>query len=344
MNRLRIFMVGFGTVGQGFAELLLAKHTLLQETIGVDLQVVGIADLKFGTVVQNEGLPLKTLLENVQNKQTFAQAGLQEENRSVDRLINELDYDVFIELTPTNLQTGEPALTFIRQALESKHHVITTNKGPCALELLNLEQLAKTQGRLFKYEGSVLAGTPLLNLIEHNLAGLTIQKIEGIVNGTCNYILTRMEEGLSYDRALKEAQELGYAEANPEADVEGWDAVAKLLILAQAVFKTKIQTHQVERKGISGLTLEDVANAQKENKTWKLIASLERQNGRLKAVVKPQKIENEHPLAGVKGATNAVTLTTDYLQKVTIMGPGAGKHETGYAVLNDLIAIARQIH
>jgi homoserine dehydrogenase len=206
-----------------------------------------------------------------------------------------------------------------------------------------LLQLAREKQVQFRYEGTMLAGTPLLNLAETGLAGLEIRKVEGIVNGTCNYILTRMEEGMAYQDALKKAQELGYAEANPEADVEGWDAVAKVMILSQALFQHRIPKEEVEREGITGISLADVEAAQKQNESWKLIASVENRNGQIIASVKPQRIPNSHPLAGVKGATNAVTLTTDYLQQVTIVGPGAGKHETGYAVLNDLIAIHQKM-
>ncbi len=341
--KVKLVMIGFGTVGQGFAELLLQKKEQLQKHYQLEPSVVAIADLKYGVAVSEQGVALEQALKAVSLEDGFAGAGLAVKNITTEELLKQMDYHVLVELTPTNLQTGEPALSFIRTALETGHHAITTNKGPCALYLSTLLQLAREKQVQFRYEGTVLAGTPLLNLAETGLAGLEIQKVEGIVNGTCNYILTRMEEGMAYQEALKKAQELGYAEANPEADVEGWDAVAKVMILSQALFQHRISKEDVDRQGITDISVADVEEAKKQNESWKLIASVENRNGRIMASVKPQRIPNSHPLAGVKGATNAVTLTTDYLQQVTIVGPGAGKHETGYAVLNDLIAIHQKM-
>jgi homoserine dehydrogenase len=186
-----------------------------------------------------------------------------------------------------------------------------------------------------------MSGTPALRLARTALAGCHIGEVRGILNGTTNFILTEMEAGASYADALAEAQRLGYAEADPTADVEGHDALGKLLILSAVVMDAPLKRDQVARQGISHITLGDVRRAQVEGKRWKLIAQLRREGGRVEARVGPQAIPVTAPLAGVAGATNAITYVTDLLGEVTLVGPGAGRRETGFALLADLLDIHR---
>jgi homoserine dehydrogenase len=219
--------------------------------------------------------------------------------------------------------------------------VVTSNKGPVALAYRELQRLAEARGVQWGIEGTVMAGTPALRLAQTALAGCQISQIRGILNGTTNFILTQMERGANYDDALAEAQRLGYAEADPTADVEGHDALGKLLILAAVVMDTPLAWEQVNCQGISGLTLDDVAQARAGGKRWKLIAQLSRAGEEVEASVGPQAIPANAPLAGVRGATNAITYVTDLLGEVTLVGPGAGQQETGYALLADLLEIHR---
>lgn len=341
--KLKIALVGAGTVGQGFLNLLKEKEKVLKGKYDLEFEIVALADLKYGIASFVDKVDVREILNTLESDKKIDETFSTSLKGDTDAVIKEADYDVLVELTVTNLETGEPAYSFIKKALSRGKHIITTNKGPIALYLNELKTIAKENDALLKYEGTVLAGTPLINLAHNNLAGLGIRKIEGILNGTSNYILSEMKEGKEYDSVLKKAQELGYAEADPTADVEGWDAVAKVLILSQDIFDKKITKDEVERKGITSITLDDIKKASYEDHTWKLIAKIEKLNGNIKASVKPQKIANDHPLAGINGATNALTFTTDYLQQVTISGPGAGKYETGYAVLNDLISINNEL-
>ena len=249
--------------------------------------------------------------------------------------------DVIAEVTPTNIQTGEPGITHIREALKARKHVITTNKGPIALAYHELKAIADDMGVQLRFEGTVLAGTPALNLAMGPLAGVHFKEVRGIVNGTTNFILTNMETGKSYEEALKEAQRLGYAEAKPDADVEGWDAVAKAVILANLLFDAHIKVADVERVGITGLTIEDIEKAKAEGKRWKLIARVWREDGVVKAKVAPSMVSPDDFLYYINGVTNALVFDTDHLGEVTIVGPGAGRIQTGHALLADLIEIAR---
>jgi len=241
------------------------------------------------------------------------------------------------------METGGPALEHVRTALEEGKHVVSTNKGPVAQEVNKLLDLADKNEAKYKFEGTVLSGTPAINLASKNLAGCDINEIKGIVNGTTNYILSKMEEGMGYEEALDKAQELGYAEADPTGDVEGIDAQGKTLILSNTLMNADIDLEDVDREGITEITKDDIEKAKEEGKRWKLIAHSERTADGVDAKVSPEKIPLDHPLAGVMGPTNALTFSTDHLGDVTIVGPGAGKEETGYALLVDLLAINEEI-
>ncbi len=335
-------MIGFGHVGQGFARLLVNKKEYLQKAHDLDVQVIGIVTRRWGALVDKTGLNLNAVLHSVSAGQGFGQSGYVVHNKSAAELIERLDFDVMTELTVTDLQSAQPASDYIRLALKNGRAVVTANKGPIALHLTELEALARRHRTVLKYEGTVLSGTPLINLVQTHLAGLEIREIQGIVNGSTNYILTRMEEGLEYDQAVAEAQKLGYLEADASADLEGWDAVAKAVILAQAVFGIKITPQNVEREGIVHLRKSDVQKVRRENKVWKLIMRISKNAQGVKVTVGPERLKDSHPLAQVKGAMNAVTISTDSLNDVTIMGPGAGGIATGFAVLNDLLAVYKQ--
>jgi homoserine dehydrogenase len=201
--------------------------------------------------------------------------------------------------------------------------------------------LAEAKGVQFLYEGTVMAGTPLLNLIRETLAGCHISEMQGILNGTTNYILTQMEAGMDYASALAKAQELGYAEAVPDADVLGWDALAKVTILANVVFGASLSPDDSPCQGITEITPDDIAAATRDGKRYKLIGRVWREGGEVRGSVAPQLVDLGHPLAGVGGATNAMSVHTDALGEVTIVGPGAGRVETGFSLLNDLLHIVR---
>jgi len=340
-NAMKLLLIGFGTVGQGLAELLLEKGDFLERECGTRFTVTGIADTLKGSLYNPGGLDLKKALVAAAAGGSLKDLPGEAFDGDALKLIDTADADVVFEATYTDIKTAEPATSHIRRALERGRHVVTTNKGPLALHYHELMSLAREKKVRFLFEGTVMSGTPLLNLIRETLAGSTINEIKGILNGTTNYILTRMEEGLSYQEALKKAQELGYAEAVPDADVLGWDALAKVTILANVVFGNRKKPFDFPCRGITEISAEDIALAKSQNKRYKLIGHVWKENGDVKATVSPQQIDLSHPLAGVMGASNAVTIGTDTVRDITIVGPGAGRRETGYSMLIDLIHIAR---
>lgn len=334
----KIGLLGFGTVGRGISEILLEKREYLQQKYGFAYDIVAVADFAFGNVYNPEGLNIPAMIKTAKNKEKFS-----EDLSAMDtlELIKNTNVTTWCELTYTDLNNGGPAVDHVRAALSSGKNVVTSNKGPAALFYPEMKKLADNHGVKFMIEGTVVAGTPVINLAEGPLAGCTISKIRGILNGTTNYMLSEMEKGMGYDEVLKVAQEKGYAEADPTGDVEGYDARGKVTILANIVMNAGIQITDVPCKGITQITVEDIQTAKNENKRWKLIGSVEKKDGKVITSVAPEKIDLSHPLAGVMGATNALTFTTDLLGDVTIVGPGAGKIETGFSILTDLLSIHR---
>ncbi|MFX1515511.1 MAG: homoserine dehydrogenase [Promethearchaeota archaeon] len=339
----RIAFIGFGVVGQGLAEILYEQKTELKDQFGFEFEVVAIADKMKGSVYVEHGLDLQKLLDLV--KSTGKIDDYPEGLKGWDSLqtITETNANLIVEVSWTDINTGEPAISHIKAAIGCHKHVVMTNKGPIALAARELLSMAQTNGVELRFEGTVLSGTPAINLGINNLASSKITKIAGIVNGTTNYILTEMEKGLSYEVALKQAQDLGYAEADPTADVEGYDALGKIVILTNVVMGENITKDQVPCQGITKITTQDIEEAKKEGKRWKLIAGAELKDGSVEVYVRPEKIPLTHPLAAVSGPINALTYTTKYLGDVTIVGPGAGREATGYALLTDILDIHRKI-
>lgn len=338
---MRLLLLGFGTVGQGLAELIIKKEKLLKENYNISLSVVGIGDMLKGSIYNADGIDLTAALKAASSGGKLTDLTNQFDGDAL-ALINRAEADMMVEMTYTDIKTGEPATSHVRAALNKGMHVTTTNKGPVALFLPELVKLARQKNLKFLYEGTVMSGTPMLNLARETLAGSDITEVKGILNGTTNYILTEMENGMAYADALKKAQELGYAEAVPDADVLGWDALAKVTIIANAIFGSNNKPADFPCKGITEISSEAIVDAKVRGKRFKLIGKVWRDGNKVKGSVAPEEVDLSHPLAGVMGATNAITYSTDTLGDVTIVGPGAGKVETGYSTLIDIIHVGEK--
>ena len=336
--RHKLAILGFGTVGQGICEILSDKEGYLKNKYDFEFDIVAVSDLHFGNMYNPQGLDINELLEKGSQKTPFSSDLKEWDNLA---MIKESNATTILELTYTDLETGGPAMAHCRTALGAGKNIVTSNKGPAALAYPEMKKIADENGSKFLIEGTVCAGTPVINLSDGPLAGCEISKIRGILNGTTNYMLSEMEKGVGYEEVLKIAQEKGYAEADPTGDVEGHDAQGKVTILANIVMGASLKVSDIPCKGITQITPEDIENARNNNKRWKLIGSVENNNGEVKGSVSPEMIDLSHPLAGVMGAANALTFTTDLLGDVTIVGPGAGKIETGFSILTDLLRINR---
>jgi homoserine dehydrogenase len=345
MDRYNLALIGFGGVNRALAELIVQRGDDLARELGFTLRVVAITDLRAGSLVDTDGIDLASLLSTEPHALSFVgRAGGSADPRN-EWVIRHVPAEIVVEATYTNPTDGEPALSHVRWALESGKHVCTTNKGPVALAGETLKALAAEHRVSFEFEGSVLSGTPILRTAKNMFGGLQVEGVQGIMNGTSNYILGRLEEGLDLPTATAEAQERGYAEADPTADLEGHDVRLKVMILANEVLGARLRREDVPCEGISGITARDVQDAASKGLHWKLVGSAKRRaDGTVDARVAPQALPAHHPLAGTSGAVNAVAFHTDLLGTVTVSGPGAGRIETAYALFSDIIAIHKRHH
>lgn len=321
---MRILVVGFGVVGRGLVKLL-------PRAGGVTL--VGICERK-GCLYDEEGINLQGLAE----AKLEELRGFSGELTSLE-CIREKEFDVLVELTPTNIENGEPGITFIETALARGKSVVTSNKGPIALAFKRLDAIAEEKGALLRFEATVGGAIPLFSLARNCLRANRIKSIEGIINGTTNFILTKMEkEKRELKSVLKQAQEMGIAEADPSYDIDGIDAAAKAVIMANVLMGREITLADVKRQGIADITLKDIESALMERKRIRLLARVGEE-----VSVEPVRIPFEHPLASVEGVMNAVSMETD-VASFTLMGPGAGQIPTASAVLNDLLEVKKELN
>lgn len=344
MTEYKLALVGFGGVNRALAQLIAERNESWKNELGFTLKIVGVTDLFLGSVIGRDGLDAALLANLPAVKGAFAQLPGGEAVALNEAVIKESGADIIAEATFTNPVDGEPATSFCRWALESGKHVVTTNKGPIALHGGELKDLAQRNNVAFEYEGSVMSGTPVIRLARQLLAGSSIVGFEGILNGTSNFVLTRMEGGLGFAEAVSEAQALGYAEADPTADVEGHDVRLKVVILANELLDAKLNVNDVSCSGIASLGLGDIEKARQDGARWKLIGAATRHaDGSVSASVEPRLLNHDHPLAAICGATNAVSFATDLLGAVTVSGPGAGRTETAFALLSDIISIHQSV-
>ncbi len=326
---MRILISGFGTVGQGFAEVLSSRKEFLKNRYGKDARIVCVMDSKT-FVADPAGLdPLKL----VEVKKSTGRVGSQTYSDPLN-IMDSVDYDILVEVSPTDVKTGGVGLTNITHALENGKDVITVNKGPLALKFSELIALARKNKCKFRFEGSVGGAMPIINVCHENLVGEKIKSIRGIFNGTCNYILSKMDNGQPFEQALKEAQQMGYAETDPTNDIEGFDAACKVVILANSVFDRNVTFTDVKITGIRSITSEAVSLAASHNMVIRLIGEV----SDTKLEVSPRLVPKGHPLS-ISGTLNAAQIVSDLAGPVTVTGRGAGRIETASAILSDLIAI-----
>jgi homoserine dehydrogenase len=333
---LRLILCGFGVVGQSLAKLLESRYEDLYARFGIKPRIVGVIDSK-GSAVETSGLDLNKLLDVKKKFGTIKKYSSTKSNLSGVDLIENLDADVLIETTPSNYKDAEPGMTHITEAMKHKLHVISVNKGPLALAFPSLMELATYNQVLLKFSGTVGGGTPIIDYAKNSLHGERISSFDGILNGTTNYILTNMANGMSFKSALGDAKKKGYVEADESLDLDGLDAAAKLVILANWIMDLKVTLPDIKRTGIRNVSEHDIKNAAKKNCAVKLIASC---NKDLR--VAPTEVSLDSPLC-VNGTLNAISFTSEHSGTQTIIGRGAGGIETASSILRDLLDIRQEI-
>ena len=328
MNEVRVWIVGLGTVGQWLLRAMHVQAPRLADRYGFVPKVVGVANARDGFVYDASGLDPQTVLELASARRSLTELdGVRHWPSSAEGLAA-TEADVLVEVTASPADSGEPGVTHMRDALRRGIAVVTSNKWPVALHGVELAALAREKGVPFRAESTVMSGTPVLSTLVDGLAGATPISLRGILNATANFILTRMEQGASYEDALTEAQDLGLAERDPTADVEGYDAMAKAMILAGLVFEKQLRPEDVVRHGISKVDRAQIDAAASEGARIKELVTLELSEAggesSVMARVEPTLLPTEDRLACVSGVVNAVVCRAEPVGEVMVTGPGAG--------------------
>lgn len=319
MKHVGVALLGLGVVGGGTYEILMNKREMIKRNDGVDLEVKAVLDRN---VARIEELGV--------DKNIVA--------KDIDEIVNNPDIQIVAEF----FGGVEPARTFLIKALRAGKSIVTANKEMFSKCWQELEQASEEGGGGLYFEASCVGGVPVIRALTDSMQANEITALKGIVNGTTNYILTRMsDEGVDYDTCLKEAQKLGYAEANPTADVDGFDSTYKNSILSSLAYRRRVPVEKISREGISGIDVKDIEYGKELGYTLKLLAISKKRDGRIEARVHPAFLPDTHPLSFVKGSFNALFLSGDSVDDVMFYGRGAGALPTGSAIVSDIVFCAR---
>ena len=336
MRHYVLALLGFGNVGRALARLLQRKEAYLKNRAGITFHVTGIATGHHGAAVNPAGLDLDKAIQLSEAGQSLSLLTSSPVLDSMD-FIRKCRANVFFENSPVNHQTGQPAIDHLRLALELGMHAITANKGPVVYAYPQLADLAKSKGLKFYFESTVMDGAPIFSLFRSALPAAHLLGFRGILNSTTNLILTRMENGESFDDAVKYTQAAGLAETDPSGDVDGWDAAIKVAALVTVLMNIPFTPGQVDRTGIRGISAKMVENAKADGQRWKLVCSAERDGQNVRGRVAPELVTSASPLYSVGGASSIVEFKTDTLSSLSIVEGNPGPETTAYGLLADFI-------
>lgn len=333
-------LIGFGGVGQAFIKLLVNKKRYLLDKYRLSFNIKYIIKSD-GGIYNPKGIDLEELIDFLENGLPIQEYRYWQDI-NIDLMIKNNDIDTLVELTSTNIVDGEPGLTHIRKALQNNINVVTGNKGPILLKYKELKKIAKENNLELKIGCTTGGALPSINGGLYDIAGAEINYIEGILNGTTNYILSEMMDNeISYEDALVNAQKLGIAEMNPRLDVEGFDSASKIIILANVLMDTDLKLEDLDIEGITKVNIEELKELKNHGKKLKLIAKVERDNEDIKVYVKPISIDNNHPLYGVDYKNKGIYFNTDTLGDITLIGGASGTINAAASILRDIVLINR---
>jgi homoserine dehydrogenase len=329
MKRFRVCFIGFGNVGRALARLLVAKSTELRENYGVEWEITGVATRRMGWRASASAIDVRALLDGTAETETYS---------GINEWLAHAKPDVVFETTSLNPENGQPAIEYLRAALQSGAHTITANKAPIVYAYDELNQLAVAQGKRLLFESTVLDSAPVFSLFRETLPAVKMRSFSGVFNSTTNIILETMETGRSFVEGVKSAQELGVAETDPSHDVDGWDAVMKVCAIARVVLKTPLLPVHVRREGIQSLDHPILQAARAEGKPFKLLSrATVNGDGTVTASVRPEQIAINDPLGNVRGTSLAIHFELDTIPGLTIVSHRPNLQSTAYGLLADFI-------
>lgn len=335
---INIILMGFGNVGQAFLRVLKEKNELCRTHYGLDLRVLSVFRSS-GAFFSSQPMEIDEILEYSTSSQKSPDW---KTDLKLTSVLESSEPGVLVECTPFGSKSGEPGLSHIRGALEHGWNVVTANKSPLVVDFQSLSERASQNHVELKFSGATAAALPTLDVALYSLAGTEISRIEGILNGTTNHILTRIKEGASYVGALKEAQAKGIAETDPSLDVSGWDTASKILIISNAALKTNFSLDDVKIQGIESIPPKLLNQGREKDKALKLLGKVLRKDRGYQLEVVLTVIDNSHPLFGVEGTNKGIVFFTDTMNSITVIGGKSDPRGTGAALLKDIINIYRK--
>lgn len=341
MTHSNLVLIGFGNVGRSFARLLLRKEAELKERYAITFAITAIATGRHGAALDLNGLDIQRALKVVEAGQPLNVLSAQPAPAEMLELIRTCEAEVLFENTPVNYQTGQPAVDHLRTALSCGMHAITANKGPVVHAYRSLTELARSKGRRFFFESTVMDGAPIFSLFRDTLPAARLLSFRGVLNSTTNLILTRMENGESFDEAVRYAQKIGIAETDPSGDIDGWDASVKVAALVTVLMDTPLKPAEVDRQGIRQITSEEISRAKASGKRWKLVCSARRTGQGIQAKVSPELVGMDSPMFSVEGTTSIIQFETDVLGLLSVVESDPGPDTTAYGLLADFINAVR---
>lgn len=338
-RKKNICLVGFGNASRAFCNILVEKREEIKQITEYDVNVVAIAGRSKGNLLHEKGIDLHQVLSEVDEYGKFHESNEGLVSFSTVELIEKSNADIMIELSSLSITDGEPAITHIEKAFQCNMHVITANKGPIAWRYRKLQKMAEEKKLQFLFETTVMDGTPIFNLVQYTLPGCKVLGFKGILNSTTNFILEEMEQGKSYECAIKEAQRRGFAEADPSLDIDGWDAAAKTAALANVLMSANLTPMDVDRTGISKVTLEDIEEAKKAGKKIKLLCEGYIENDRVIGKVYPAYLDSRDLFSNIDATSSVVSIITDLMGEVSIVERNPEIQQTAYGIYSDLLTL-----
>ena len=341
MQQVRLMLIGFGNVGKAFAQLLLSKQEEIRSTLDIDLRLVGIVTGRHGLAYNAQGLPVEACLKIAEAGGRLTQHHQGELCNDALAFIQQYDADIVLETSPTNVEDGQPAINYLKAALESGKHVVTANKGPVVHAFNEIMALAKAKQKSFAFESAVLDGAPLFAMLRSGFPAAKIHGFRGILNSCSNLLLDRMRTGDTLEDAVEYAQMIGIAETNPLGDIDGWDAAIKLAALITIVMGVPTKPQDIPREGIGNISPKQIKLAERSGKRWKLICKAEKQGDKVIASVQPEMVDANSPFYTVQGTNSFLLIHSDVLPGVGLLESDPEPRTTAYGLLADVLNIVQ---
>ncbi|MCJ7688261.1 MAG: hypothetical protein MUO60_02905 [Clostridiaceae bacterium] len=342
-KEINICLVGFGNAAQEFCRMLLTKSIEIKASTGYEIRVTAIAGRSKGSIVNSIGIDLTKALREVKNTGRFDPGAEDTVTMETLQVIRSCSANLLVELSTLSIYDGQPAINHIEAAFDMGMHVITGNKGPIAFKYQELRYNSKDKGLQFLYETTVMDGTPIFNFVKYTLPGCKVLSFRGILNSTTNFVLEEMENGNSYEDAVKEAKRRGFAEVDPSMDIDGWDAAAKTAALLNVLMDADINPTEIDRQGIAHITLEDIEKAKEKHCKIKLLCEGYIEDNIAKGRVHPVYISSNDTFSNIDATSSILAITTDLMGEVQIIEKNPEIQQTAYGIYSDLFTLIKNL-